>query len=206
MKIIDQYGNTKVTTNATTLTTKGDLLTFDSALQRLAVGSNGQVLLADSTQATGNKWASIPFPTRATMWGDEGIVVAGNTGVTIAIGTSQLYSAYAYQTTPANGDARTWGMYLAAGTYTFKVLGTLGNNQGKSDYYIDGTLVASGDDWYAASGSSNAILTHSSITVSGNGWHQFKIVVNGKNASSSNYFMVVGKIWFYQSADTANTI
>jgi hypothetical protein len=40
------------------LTTKGDLLTFDTADTRLGVGSNGTVLTADSAQATGLKWAA----------------------------------------------------------------------------------------------------------------------------------------------------
>lgn len=39
------------------LTTKGDLYTFDTVNQRLAIGTNGQVLTADSAQATGMKWA-----------------------------------------------------------------------------------------------------------------------------------------------------
>lgn len=45
---------------ASTLTTKGDLLTMDStpSLARLGVGTNGQVLTADSGEATGMKWAS----------------------------------------------------------------------------------------------------------------------------------------------------
>ncbi len=42
------------------LTTKGDLLTYDTAATRLGVGTNGQVLTADSTQSLGVKWASAP--------------------------------------------------------------------------------------------------------------------------------------------------
>ncbi len=40
------------------LTTKGDLFTFDTADARLGVGTNGQVLEADSLEATGLKWAT----------------------------------------------------------------------------------------------------------------------------------------------------
>lgn len=41
---------------ASPLTTKGDIYTYDTADARLAVGSNGTTLIADSTQTTGNKW------------------------------------------------------------------------------------------------------------------------------------------------------
>lgn len=40
------------------LTTKGDLFTWDTGNARLAVGTNGQVLTADSTAAVGIKWAT----------------------------------------------------------------------------------------------------------------------------------------------------
>jgi hypothetical protein len=40
------------------LTTKGDLLGFDTAANRIAVGTNGQVLTVDSTQALGVKWGN----------------------------------------------------------------------------------------------------------------------------------------------------
>lgn len=44
------------------LTTKGDVLvaTGSSAVNRLGVGSDGQVLVADGSQAEGIKWASLP--------------------------------------------------------------------------------------------------------------------------------------------------
>lgn len=40
------------------LTTKGDLYTYSTTNARLGVGSNGQVLTADSAEATGLKWSS----------------------------------------------------------------------------------------------------------------------------------------------------
>ena len=40
------------------LTTKGDLYTYSTTDARLAVGTNGHVLTADSTAATGLKWAA----------------------------------------------------------------------------------------------------------------------------------------------------
>lgn len=40
------------------LTTKGDILGFNTAVARIPVGSNNQVLTADSTQSLGVKWAT----------------------------------------------------------------------------------------------------------------------------------------------------
>jgi hypothetical protein len=49
--------------SASPLTTKGDLYTYNTANARLPVGTDGQVLTADSTQATGIKWASVTAAT-----------------------------------------------------------------------------------------------------------------------------------------------
>ena len=45
-------------TDQTPLTTKGDLFTFSTVDARLGVGANNTVLVADSAEATGLKWAT----------------------------------------------------------------------------------------------------------------------------------------------------
>lgn len=69
------------------LTTKGDLYTRDSTGdQRLAVGANGYVLTADSTQATGMKWAAASSGSSLTppavadfTWTNQGSATASDT-------------------------------------------------------------------------------------------------------------------------------
>ena len=46
------------TADVTPLTTKGDLFTFSTVDARLGVGTNNQILVADSAEATGLKWAT----------------------------------------------------------------------------------------------------------------------------------------------------
>lgn len=72
------------------LTTKGDIWGYSTTDARVPVGSNGQVLTADSTQALGVKWAAgggisgltintIPKATSSTAIGNSGLTDDGST-------------------------------------------------------------------------------------------------------------------------------
>lgn len=68
------------------LTTKGDLYTYSTTDARLGVGTNGQVLMADSTASTGLKWGAAPA-------GKVLQVVAATNST--AITTTTAYPSYA---------------------------------------------------------------------------------------------------------------
>jgi hypothetical protein len=69
-----------------TVTTKGDLIaaTASATVSRLGVGTNGQVLTADSTAATGLKWAA------AAGGGKVLQVVQGTTATAVGIASSTM--------------------------------------------------------------------------------------------------------------------
>lgn len=79
-------------------TTKGDLLArSSSAVSRLAVGADGQVLTADSAQALGVKWAAPAGGGSLTVQDENGTIATGVTqldfqgaGVTATAGTGEV--------------------------------------------------------------------------------------------------------------------
>lgn len=81
------YINTNLVAALNKLTTKGDLFVTDgSALNRLGVGTNGQVLQANSAATYGVNWASVSTVTNLTTKGD---LLGYDTGLNrIAVGTN----------------------------------------------------------------------------------------------------------------------
>lgn len=62
---LDAFSMKQANRLANLLTAKGDLFGRDSSdVQRVAVGSNGQLLTADSAQTPGLKWANLPIDTQ----------------------------------------------------------------------------------------------------------------------------------------------
>jgi len=93
------------------LTTKGDVLTFSTVLARLGVGTDGQVLSADSTQATGLKWvnAATGSVTSVAITGPSIISWAGSpiVGAGTFTGTLANQSANLVLAGPTSGAAAT---------------------------------------------------------------------------------------------------
>jgi hypothetical protein len=77
------------------LTTKGDVYTFSTSDARLAVGTNGQVLTADSSEATGLKYATPATPTSGmTLITKTSFSAVTNTGTTFDGVFTSSYDQY----------------------------------------------------------------------------------------------------------------
>lgn len=126
-------------------TTKGDIEAHNGTNNvRLPVGSNGQVLSADSAEATGLKWAS-PLTNPMTTSGD--IIYGGGSGAATRLA--------------ANSTAtKKWLRSLSSGTPTWEEVDSVKG-------HTSGVAIASGylGEVYRASNTSSALTTAVSISV-----------------------------------------
>ena len=126
---------------ATIFDAKGDLIAASAAdtAARLAVGTNGQVLSADSTAATGLKWIAAPSGAiKQVVFAEYSTATATNTTTYADIGLSAtitpsstssliLVFATAYCTTEASGSAEVGaGSRLLRGATTLHTRATYG--------------------------------------------------------------------------------
>lgn len=90
------YANFKAQFTLNVLTTKGDILAYDTAPDRLAVGgTNGQVLQVNSAAAIGLSWSTAAYPTTTTInnilfssaANTVSQIAAANSGVLVSSGT-----------------------------------------------------------------------------------------------------------------------
>jgi trimeric autotransporter adhesin len=76
------------------LTTKGDLMVYDTVADREAVGTDGQVLFADSTQATGVRWGNNIAVAMQSLSSDPGSPLAGTIWLNTTNNVPKVDSAY----------------------------------------------------------------------------------------------------------------
>lgn len=100
------------------LTTKGDIVVFSTTNTRQPIGTDGFVLTADSTQATGIKWAAASTGTVTSITAGTGLNVGAGPGGTITTtGTLNLANTAV--------TAGTYGSASNVGTFTVDAQGRL---------------------------------------------------------------------------------
>ena len=130
----------------TLLTTKGDLIsaTAASTVARLAVGSDAQILVADSTASTGLKWATPTFA-GCLLTNAASQSIAYNTATALTFDTERI-DTDAYHSTATNTSRITIptgkaGKYLITWRVTWAY-----NTSGDRAYYLykNGTILDAG--------------------------------------------------------------
>jgi hypothetical protein len=135
------------------LTTKGDLYTYSTTDARLGVGTNGQVLTADSAAATGLKWATAAGGGKVL----QVVYSSYNTEVTIA-STSLATTGLTGTITPSSASSKV--LILVASQVQFY---KLSNIQGaKMDLQRGGTTVLDLPhvSYGQFNGSTSSVATH----------------------------------------------
>lgn len=125
---------------ATIIDAKGDLIAGTAAdtAARLAVGTNGQVLTADSTAATGLAWASSSSP--SYTWTSYTPTVSASSGtITSTTSTGQYLQIGKMITVMVDINITNAGTGSASLRYTLPVNGVNGNVSGRYTAYAHET-------------------------------------------------------------------
>lgn len=139
------------------LTTKGDLYAYSTTNDRLPVGTNGQILSADSTQATGLKWIANSGGSTAVSYAEtpSGTINSSNVTFTLA-------------NTPANSNGV---IILLDGVTQYNGI----------DYTVSGTTIT----FTTAPVTGSSIFAYYNIVSGGNGATVFSLGRAGSNQGLS---------------------
>lgn len=89
--ILRDRQNISLDTYVDPLTTKGDIVGYSTQTARVPIGSNDQILIADSTQALGLKWAANNFtPSASNALAGSVVKVARTQTGSVATGTTTI--------------------------------------------------------------------------------------------------------------------
>ncbi|MDR3572851.1 MAG: hypothetical protein P4L50_03235 [Anaerolineaceae bacterium] len=173
----------------TLLTTINDnsTTTYNDNTAGSSLNPNYKMLVSSTLNTT----VSRPiFPRMITFQADE---LLYSVAATRTISTSAILGFY-QSITPTNGAVASWAGLLDAGTYAMHIVGQKAAGLGMTDFYVDGTLVQAGIDWYAGSTTWNVQVDITGIALAA-GYHLFQLVINGKNGSSSAYGLNLSKVF-----------
>ena len=131
--------------SVSTVTAKGDLIVAsgNAVVARLGVGTNGQILTADSSATNGIKWATVAAGGVASVSGTAPITTSGSTAITVAINQGSTSAVGALQLTDsANSTSTTTAATPNA------VLQSMKNYQASA--YNSTTRIGNVPSWYTS--------------------------------------------------------
>lgn len=136
--------------------------------------------------------AAVYYPLLVNIFQDAANFTNGSPAKFIT--SSQVYNYYVYVPTAANGNVFEHYFVIAAGSYSISMIGVTAASGAKLDWYLDGTLIASGQDWYSAATIFNVVKTIGTVNITQPGQHTLRAVVNGRNVSANDWRSFLTKI------------
>lgn len=202
------------TTPTLPTTTKGDLIVDDGTdVQRLPVGTNGQVLTANSAEALGVEWTT---PSAGSGYSERLVLPfwehAGSKLWTESAGTWQVGGLDAGHAlghgfdngggTPAVGDAVQRSFSVpSTGTYACRIFGSTSTGAGIVTVKLDGSSKSPTWDTYSDPNQYNRWSDEVSLgSLTANTNYTIRLEVTSKNASSSGYLLVAYEVHIYRTA------
>ena len=121
-------------------------------------------------------------------------------GTWVLSGSADRYFYFSFlNTSNADGDNLSYNAYLTKGTYSLILVADKYYSRGIVDIDIDGVEVAS-FDCYNASALNNVRFIETNIVILSNGLKTIKLRIDGKNASSSDYYFEFGYLALFRTA------
>lgn len=101
--------------------------------------------------------------------------------------------------THSNGDNVTYNVYLTAGTYSLRMIAKKLSGGGICKVYLNAENIAIFDT-YNSGDLDNQIFSQTGIAITANGIYSLKLNLEGKNASSSNYYLFANGLALWRTA------
>lgn len=143
---------------------------------------------------------ALAAPKYSQMFGNQFTKAAGAGSKTYVISYNYMFNFGVYITPANDADEFEGGAYLRSGvTYAFWILHGTNTDRGKVDGYVGATKVGT-IDMYSASPTYVNETSFGTTSVASDGYYKVRLVINGKNASSSGYAAVYTSLWLVPSS------
>lgn len=192
------------------LTTKGDIYTYSTTNARLPIGTNGSILEADSTQATGNGWSavlkdssllsSVAFSARQLIandgstvyqdWSDYTKVKIGGGAASTSQGTESVAIGFVSAPVQGNNCVAIGGSAGSPSQGNFGVI----VGHGSSATGVNNTIIGASS---TTNGVSNTLIGYS---INGSSYNNVIALGAGAVPSANNQAILPGSIYWTPSS------